>query len=259
MARIAVFHWKPAEAGPLVDALKRGGHRVELCEKMADYRRVREVPPDAIVIDLSRMPSQGREVGVFFRGAKKTRHVPLVYVGGEPEKVEKNRKVLPDATYTSLPKVRSAVKEAIAHPPENPFVPTQMMDRFADRTAAQKIGIGKDYRVFVVDPPVDYARAVGKLPEGASYDEESSEGCAVTLWFVRDLAEFHSMLPRMRKLAACSRLWILWRKGKQDGLDGNLIRESAMAFGLVDYKVCSVDKTWTGMVFAVKKTTAPAP
>jgi hypothetical protein len=48
-------------------------------------------------------------------------------------------------------------------------------------------------------------------------------------------------------------LWIVWQKGRRDGLNGNFVREAAMAMGLVDYKICSLDGLWTGMVFAVKK------
>lgn len=32
-------------------------------------------------------------------------------------------------------------------------------------------------------------------------------------------------------------------------LDGNLVREAGLAAGLVDYKVCSVDDTWSGLAF----------
>ena len=107
--------------------------------------------------------------------------------------------------------------------------------------------------LFVVDPPSGYARTIGDLPEGASFEEESPTDCAVSLWFVHGIAEFHSGLPRMRTLAAHARLWILWRKSKQDGLNGNVIRAGAIDVGLVDYKICSINETWSAMVFALKK------
>jgi len=59
----------------------------------------------------------------------------------------------------------------------------------------------------------------------------------------------------MRSLAAHSRLWILWRKNKAGGLDGGFIRVAGIEAGLVDYKICSLDAVWSGMVFAVKKVT----
>jgi CheY-like chemotaxis protein len=253
MARVCLFHWNAEEARPLLTVLQAAGHSVELRGQMASYREVRERPPDAIVVDLSRLPSHGRELAVYFRGSKSTRHVPIVFVEGEPEKVERVRKLLPDAVYTPLARLRGAVKSALANPPANPVKAAQMMDRWGHRTTTQKLGIAKDSRVAVIEPPSGYAQAIGELPEGATFDEESTEDCTVSLWFVHGVPEFHSALPRMRKLAARTRLWILWRKNKRDGLDGNLIRAGCVAVGLVDYKICSINDAWSGMVFAVKK------
>jgi CheY-like chemotaxis protein len=284
MARICVFHWNAEEARSLLTVLEAAGHSVEHHGRMASYREVRANPPEAIVIDLSRLPSHGRELAIFFRGSKSTRHIPIVFVGGEAEKVDRIRKLLPDAAYATLARVRGVLKSALANPPANPVKAAQMMDRWGHRTTAQKLGIAKDSRVAVIDPPSGYAQAVGDLPQGACFDEETTEGCPVSLWFVHGVPEFHAALPRMRKLAAHSRLWILWRKNKRartgparpsgsqrahedsvepgsvvrakdngDGLDGNLIRAGCVAVGLVDYKICSVDDDWSGMVFAVKK------
>jgi hypothetical protein len=36
-------------------------------------------------------------------------------------------------------------------------------------------------------------------------------------------------------------------------LNGNFVREAALAVGLVDYKICSLDGVWSGMLFALKK------
>jgi hypothetical protein len=251
MPRLRLFHWKAEEAAPLIATLKAAGHSVEYQEKFVSVRDARESLPQAFVVDLSRLPSHGREVAVFLRGHKATRHVPIVFVGGDPEKVESVRRVLPDATYTSPGRLIATLRHV--KPLADPVRPAQMMDRYAGRTIAQKLGIGKDTRVAVVDPPSDYAKAIGKLPEGAWFEEEPADECKVTLWFVHDPAGFRAVLPEMRKVAAKSRLWILWRKGKKDGLDGNTVRRGAIDVGLVDYKICSVNETWSAMVFAVKK------
>jgi hypothetical protein len=51
-------------------------------------------------------------------------------------------------------------------------------------------------------------------------------------------------------------LWIIWPK-KTSSLASDLsqpiVRETGLAAGLVDYKVCSVDETWTGLKFTVRK------
>ncbi len=54
----------------------------------------REIAPDAVVLDLDRLPSHGREVGTMLRDSKNTRHLPLVFAGGTPEKVERIRREL---------------------------------------------------------------------------------------------------------------------------------------------------------------------
>jgi CheY-like chemotaxis protein len=257
MARVCLFHWKPEEARPLLAALRSAGHEVEYKDKMADFRALRQTPPEAIVIDLSRLPSHGRELGIFFRRGRATRHIPLLFVNGDAEKVDRVRALLPDAAYTTALRIKVALRTALANPPANPAKPISPIERWAGRSTAQKLGIAKDARVAVIDPPPDYVRAIGDLPEGASFEEEHHGECKLALWFVYGPAEFQAALPRMRRLAAHARLWILWRKARQDGLNGNVIREGAIAVGLVDYKICSVNETWSAMVFAIKKAGNP--
>jgi len=254
---VRVIHWKAGEAGPLLAALRAGGHAVDYDEKWSSdgFRAMRASPPDAFVIDLSRLPSHGREVAVFFRGHKATRLIPIVFVDGAPEKVDAIRKLLPDAVYTSAGRLPSALREALANRPASPAVPAQMMERYASRNAAQKLGIREGSTAAVIEPPRNYASVIGELPAGACLQEESeaapAAGCPITLWFVHDAAACREALPHMRQLAARTKLWILWRKGS--GVTQPFLRESAAAVGLVDYKICSVDAAWSAMLFARRK------
>jgi CheY-like chemotaxis protein len=253
MSAVRLFHWKAREAEPLLAALRAAGHEVAYDEKVQPevFRTMRERPPDVVVIDLSRLPSHGREVATFLRGQKATRHIPIVFVDGAPEKVEAIRKLLPDATYVPSTKLRSAMRPAVAHVPANPVVPTQMMQRYATRTTAQKLGIRERCTVGLIDPPRNYAGAIGELPAGAALEEAPVATCDITLWFVHDAAACAAALPAMRKLAARTKLWLLWRKGSE--VTPQFLRESAAAVGLVDYKICAVDAAWSGMLFARKK------
>ena len=88
----------------------------------------------------------------------------------------------------------------------------QMMDRYAGRTTAQKLGIKAGSKVAVIDAPRDYARVIGALPDEVEFDEESWNGCAVTLWFVEEPEAFLAALPKMRRAAAVSKLWVAWPK-----------------------------------------------
>ena len=62
---------------------------------------MREHPPAAVVIDLSRLPSHGRAVAFSLRQSKAARVIPLLFVDGAPEKLDRVKHDFPDAAYTT--------------------------------------------------------------------------------------------------------------------------------------------------------------
>jgi hypothetical protein len=259
MSRIRLLHRKPEDAEPVLATLRNAGFEVDYDATTQGFTvAVRRSPPDAFVIDLSKLPSHGREIGVWLRGQKSTRMIPILFLGGEPGKVETVRQKLPDAAYCEPNRLLPALKKCLKDRPVNPVVPQQMMDRYATRTTAQKLGINDGARVAVVDAPRDYAQVIGTLPDGVEFDEENRDGCAVTVWFVEDPETLLAALPKMRKAAAKSRLWVAWPKKaarKDSLLSESLVREMGIEHGLVDYKICSLNNTWSGLCFALKKET----
>ena len=104
MARVRVIHWKTAEAEPLLAAMRKAGVTPEFddCSNTPELgRRIRLNPPDAIVIDLSRLPSQGRAVAHWLRSSKALRAVPIVFANGAEDKIAKVREIMPDAVCVS--------------------------------------------------------------------------------------------------------------------------------------------------------------
>jgi hypothetical protein len=255
MARVRIVHWKAAEAEPLLRACRAAGHEVEydLLDLPDTARKVRSTLPEALVIDLSVRPAAGRQLAFAIRHTKYTRWIPLVFVDGEPEKVDAIRAHLPDAVYTSLKRLAPAIRTACKRHIESPVKPPTLTELYGSRTTAQKLGIKEGSSVGVFDPPRDYVAVLGKLPRGVELVEEPETLHPVTLWFVSDPRDYQYGLPDKRAIAARSKLWIVWRKGSTNGLTGNLVREAALDAGLVDYKICALDARWSGMVFAVKK------
>jgi hypothetical protein len=250
MARVRLIHWNAVEAAPRIEKLRAAGHDVEFGGEYKDWRTR---PIEAFVIDLSRLPAHGREVATALRGAKATRRLPILFVDGLPEKVSAIRAQLPDATFTTWPRIKTALKSALARPLADPVAPAQMMDRYGSRTVAQKLGIKENTSVLVIDPPRDYLRVLGELPDGAWVEEEPAAKSPVTVCFLREPGALPGVLETGRRLAAHSKLWICWPKGKKAGIRENDIRTSAIALGLVDYKICSVDSTWSGLLFSLKR------
>jgi CheY-like chemotaxis protein len=256
MPRVRLFHWRADEAKPLIATLRAGGYTVDYPGDKANgsWRSLRENPPLAAIIDLTRLPSHGRHVAAEIRATKSLRHIPIVFVDGDPEKVERIRKDLPDAVYTSRSRLVSALKRVT--PLTDPVAPPRMMNR-ADRTTAEKLGIKAGAKVALIDPPADYLRVLGKLPRDVSLDEQPEENLPLTLWFVRDPDRYAAALPSMRRRATQTRIWIIYPKQQAgrsaSGLTQAFIRETAISVGLVDYKVCSVNEVWTGLLFTKKK------
>lgn len=254
---VRLFHVKAEEAEALVTLMTDAGYNVYYPgeREPSPYAKIKALEPVAVVIDLSRNPTHARYVGTEIRRHKGLRHIPIVFVDGDHERVKQARAILPDAVYTKRDRLKEALD--LLEPVSDPVVPAGTV--LSDRTAAEKLGIKADARVALIRPPIDYARVIGVLPAGAVLEEDPKEVLPLTLWFVSDLDEFLEGLRAMRKLAGKSRLWVVYpkqtgkKKKPEDGLTQNVIREAARSVGLIDYKICSVDDTWTGFAVTVQK------
>lgn len=262
MSQLVLVHWNDDEAQSRLQELRAAGFDAAHHGKSDNIRasRWRDLPPSAFVFDLSRLPSHSREFAIYVRGHKTLSRVPLVFVDGDPVKVEAIRQQLPDAVYTTWANAPAAIRKAMENVPADPVVPAQMMDRYTGRTVAQKMGIKENSTVSVLDPPPNYLEVLAPLPDRVQVEEaelEQMEATApVTIWFIHDFGEFQSRLRSMRKVAGRSKLWVAWLKQNaktKTGINQNLIRESALSVGLVDYKICSINAAWTAMLFAMKK------
>jgi hypothetical protein len=253
---IRLFHWNEEEAQELIALLAAAGYDVRYPgpSEASPYSRIRAMEAFAVVLDLSRMPSHGRAVGAEIRRYKGLRHVPLVFVDGKEDAILRTKAILPDAVYTSREQLVAVLQDVRWL--EDPVVPKGGI--VSDRPTAAKLGIRDGMRVALYDAPADYARTLGPLPRGATLEEVPRGACEVTLLFVRERDAFFQWLRRLPKLAASTKLWVVYPKqSAKTKVDSQLtqatVREGCIGAGLVDYKVCSVDETWTGLCFALKK------
>jgi CheY-like chemotaxis protein len=255
MARVRIVHWKAAESGPVIEACRACGFEVEFeaGDLPAVWRKIRAKVPDVVAIDLTRAPSQGRDLAFAMRQSKVTRRIPIVFVDGEAEKVEAIRQKLPDAFYASRRQLCARIRTALRTVIANPVTPPPMMESYGSRSTAQKLGIAAGATVGVFDAPRDYLAALGALPEDVEVVEEPASICKITLWFVSDLEVYQAGLRRMKAMADRTKLWVVWRKGSSNGLTQFVIRNGAIEVGLVDYKICRINETWSGMAFARRR------
>jgi hypothetical protein len=257
MHRVRLIHWKAAEAEKRAARLVSAGYEVDAAPSdRASIRAMRDDPPSAIVIDLNKSPSQGRDVGLTMRKYVDTRNVPIVFVGGAPEKVARVREHLPDATYTTWDEIPGALAHAIAHPPADPIVPGSLFDVYAGTPLPKKLGIRANWVVALVNAPEGFEATLGELPDGVTLRREAVEPNDLVLWFLSVREELERDVAHMGALCGVGGIWIIWPKkasGVVSDLTQNVVRQVGLASGLVDYKICSVDKTWSGLRFTRRK------
>src|SRR5262245_40493567 len=116
----------------------------------------------------------------------------------------------------------------------------------------KKLGIREESRVALLGAPDGFAATLGVAARptlrGGPFD--------VLLFFVTSRAAIEGRLGALASaLDPAGGLWICWPKrasGVATDLTENVVREVALAAGLVDNKVCAVDETWSGLRLCVR-------
>ncbi len=228
----------------------------DLPEGPVFLRELSKTPPDAVVIDLSRLPSQGRDMTLAIRHQKATRYIPLVFVEGEPEKVDRIKEHLPDVIYTTWNRIGSALKSAMAHPPAVSVVPRSVFEGYSNTPLFKKLGIKTHSKVVLIHAPAGFEKSLGKLPDGVKLSKINRGPRNLTIWFAKSSKELEGHIKPVAGSIENGSLWIVWAKKTSrliSDLTQNNVRKAGLAAGLVDYKICSIDQTWSGLLFTRRK------
>jgi len=249
--------WKEDRASDLAAELEAAGLAINAGPLDGPaLRELGQSPPDAVVIDLGRLPAQGRDVGIMLRTTARSRHTPLIFVDGPAAKVAHTRGFLPDASYTSREKMVAAIRQAIARPPSEPVVPESNFAGYSGTPLPKKLGMKENSTVALVDAPKDFEATLGELPPGTTVIRREEPNADVTLWFLNSLDDLHKRIEFMGEIAGDGRLWICWPKkasGIVTDVSQNEVRSTGLANALVDFKICAVDATWSGLCFTRRK------
>jgi hypothetical protein len=254
---VYLFQKDTAAAKRIVEELSAHGYRVRHEPvSPASLRKLRDKPPAAVLIDLSRAPSTGRDVGIFVRHYRKTRHVPIVFFGGEPGKVAQVKRYLPDAVYTDRHQVKTALKRAILCPPTAPVKPQSLLAGYSGTPLVKKLGIKPEFNVVLIDAPHDFQKALGKIPDGVVMKKRLMRQNDMVIWFVKSRKVLERRISKVANFVKQGGLWIVWPKRTSrisSDLSQKHVRAVGLNAGLVDYKVCAFDETWSGLKFAFRK------
>lgn len=163
---------------------------------------------------------------------------------------------MPDAVYTEWGRLAGSLRRALQKRPVAPVVPDTMAG-YSGTPLPKKLGIRPGAVVALLGAPADFEQTLGALPEDVRL-RKHGRGCAnPVLLFARSRAELDARFPAaVDALAEGGGLWIVWPKkasGVATDLNQNDVRTLGLDSGLVDYKVCAVDATWSGLLFARRR------
>lgn len=131
------------------------------------------------------------------------------------------------------------------------------MAGYSGTPLVKKIGIKENHRVLLIQPPGDFNKTLGKLPEGAKFLQKPEKPIHVVVGFARTRKDVSARFAdSLTALDQAGMIWIGWPKkasGIATELNENIVREIGLAKGLVDIKVCAIDDIWSGLKFVIRK------
>jgi hypothetical protein len=130
----------------------------------------------------------------------------------------------------------------------------------------RKLGIKRGARLGLIGAPDGFDQTLGELPDGVSMRRRASgQPFDVLVAFHSRRSDLERRLPALAQaLDPAGGLWIAWPKrasGVPTDVTEDVVRNLALATGLVDNKVCAIDEVWSGLrlVYRLKDRPASAP
>jgi hypothetical protein len=125
----------------------------------------------------------------------------------------------------------------------------------------RKLGIKPEHRVLLAGAPDGFS--LGPLPGGVAVHHRAAGSAPYDV--IVAFCPSHAVLtrrftPLRARLDQAGGLWIAWPKrssGVATDLTDHVVRETGMAQGLVDNKVCAIDAVWSGLRFVVRLADRP--
>jgi hypothetical protein len=120
----------------------------------------------------------------------------------------------------------------------------------------KKLGYKAHFQVLIVNEPKSYFEWVQPLPEGVKFG--GPRDLDLIHFFTNSVQELEEGLLSLQKLIKQNgMIWVSWYKKASKlstEINEDVIRDTSIAIGLVDVKVCSINEHWSAlkMVIPVK-------
>jgi hypothetical protein len=131
------------------------------------------------------------------------------------------------------------------------------MAGYSGKPLMQKLGLKPGFCLFVDGAPASYDEIVGPLPDDIRIAARLKPPLDVVHIFATKAAVLRKKLPACREaVAPDGMVWVSWPKkssGVVTDVSENVVRDTALALGLVDIKVCAIDDVWSGLKLVIPR------
>ena len=120
---------------------------------------------------------------------------------------------------------------------------------------AKKLGIKEGFKIRLINPPEYYFELFTDMPENISILKDTKTKKNFIHCFVKQADQLHKNIASLKnEILPNGTIWISWPKKASKvvtDITEDVIRNLALANGLVDIKVCAVDETWSGLKLVI--------
>lgn len=251
-----------AEIAAKARLLKRKGAIVDAAPLQRTSAAIGEIAalnPAVVVFDLDRLPSHARAIAEALRNSKSARHIPLLFAGGDSAKLDRVRAENPHSAYASWAEAPQVLTRLLDTPPGRTAEPLRAPPNYSATPLPRKLGIitasASPRHITLLAAPEGFTEKLGDLPTAITFSQRMTANTVLALCFVSTPADLNATVDLLaERLPQSASAWIVHPKQQhKPGFNQNHVRDVALARGLVDYKVCSIDDDWTALKFAHRK------
>ena len=115
----------------------------------------------------------------------------------------------------------------------------------------KKLGLKEGLNVKLINAPDNYPSLISEMADKLVFKNKATSGLNFIHFFTNTAKELETKLPLLKEqINKDGIIWVSWYKkssGKATEVTEDMVRNTALAIGLVDVKVCAVDENWSGL------------
>jgi len=132
-----------------------------------------------------------------------------------------------------------------------------MSSGYSGTPLIKKLGIKEGFKIRFIAAPEHYPDLLGALPEKTKLLKSGRSKANFVHLFSKNIAHFEKNFLKLKdQIEKDGMIWVSWYKKSSKiptDLNEDIIRNTALSYGLVDVKVCAVDEQWSGLKIVWRK------